>query len=255
MYAILCKSIHLLISYLLAVCSPEGARPKGLSEVRIAQQKVLDAQDQFTTVQNKRREVYNLLSEVQLKRKDIHDKLQLSKPGEPRYLKLIMEDHEIIGQENKLKESFIDVEKLERELFTNLTTAVRISHERERLQADKTKYWSIIGSIIGTIIGIIGSSINNSHKLKEIKVMLKEIAAITQVTSDTSVDKLSKIENIVKTTFKENIAKPVMKTFGSQTSFNDSFKSNEQDLKLDRIHMHMIAIAGILTLLMCSCCR
>lgn len=67
----------------------------GLSEVRKAQQKVLYAEEQFREVQNKRREVYNLLSDVQMKRTNIHEKLQLSKPGQPSHLKLIMEEHEV----------------------------------------------------------------------------------------------------------------------------------------------------------------
>ena len=40
-------------------------------------------------------------------------------------------------------------------------TPVRDSHEKERAQAEKTKYWSIIGSIIGTCIGIVGTTIIN----------------------------------------------------------------------------------------------
>jgi hypothetical protein len=52
-------------------------------------------------------------------------------------------------------------EKGERECFSLLSNAVRDSHEKERAQAEKTKYWSILGSILGTCIGILGTTINN----------------------------------------------------------------------------------------------
>ena len=45
--------------------------------------------------------------------------------------------------------------------MTPYMTPVRDSHEKERAQAEKTKYWSIIGSIIGTCIGIVGTTIIN----------------------------------------------------------------------------------------------
>ena len=52
-------------------------------------------------------------------------------------------------------------EKGERECFSTLSNAVRDSHEKERAQAEKTKYWSILGSILGTCLGILGTTINN----------------------------------------------------------------------------------------------
>ena len=35
------------------------------------------------------------------------------------------------------------------------------SHEKERAQAEKTKYWLVLGSILGACIGIVGTTINN----------------------------------------------------------------------------------------------
>ena len=58
-------------------------------------------------------------------------------------------------------EEFKFYEKAEREFFSALSNAVRDSHEKERAQAEKTKYWSVLGSIIGTCLGILGTTINN----------------------------------------------------------------------------------------------
>ena len=53
-------------------------------------------------------------------------------------------------------------------VVTELTYTARVrfvlaAHEKERAQAEKTKYWSILGSILGTCIGIIGTTINNRY--------------------------------------------------------------------------------------------
>ena len=50
-----------------------------------------------------------------------------------------------------------------------LSNAVRNSHEKERAQAEKTKYWSVIGSVIGACIGIIGTTINNRMRMRELR--------------------------------------------------------------------------------------
>ena len=48
---------------------------------------------------------------------------------------------------------FERLEKRERECFSLLSAAVRDSHEKERAQAEKTKYWSVLGSIIVSSVG------------------------------------------------------------------------------------------------------
>lgn len=48
-----------------------------------------------------------------------------------------------------ITEKFQWAESFERELFTHLTAAVKLSHEKEQVYATTTKYWSVIASIIG----------------------------------------------------------------------------------------------------------
>ena len=66
------------------------------------------------------------------------------------------------------------LEQQERENFASLSSAVRESHEKERTRADRTKYWSLIGSIIGATIGIIGTSLNNYLRMRELRGIVSE---------------------------------------------------------------------------------
>ena len=65
-------------------------------------------------------------------------------------------------------------EKAERDYFSALSMAVRDSQEKERAQAEKSKYWSIIGSICGAVIGIVGTSVNNWARMRELRRLMTE---------------------------------------------------------------------------------
>lgn len=144
----------------------------GIDEIRIAQNKVIEAQDRFAAAQEKRREVTLELNEVKNKIKDLQEELSSTSRGEERYITLITKEHKFLKDEIRLTDKFNLYEREERELFTTLTSAVKDSHEKERIQANKTKYLSIIGSVVGALIGIAGSTLNNRSKIAEFKKMV-----------------------------------------------------------------------------------
>ncbi|XP_039298296.1 mitochondrial potassium channel isoform X2 [Nilaparvata lugens] len=148
----------------------------GLDEVRFVQNRVIEAQDRLVVAQNKRRESSKALSVVQNKLKDIYAELDNTTRGEERYLQLITHEHAVLKEERLLTEEFNQNEREERDCFTFLSSAVKESHEKERAQAEKTKYWSVIGSILGTMIGVLGSSINNQFKMKELRKMANTVS-------------------------------------------------------------------------------
>merc|ERR1712142_537489 len=67
------------------------------------------------------------------------------------------------------------------EYFSSLSNAVRDSHEKERAQAEKTKYWSVLGSIIGTCIGIIGTTINNRMRMNELRRLVSQNSSVEEI--------------------------------------------------------------------------
>lgn len=118
----------------------------------------------------------------QNKLQDLHAELDRIPIGDDKFLGLITQKHAVIKEERRLKEEFKLFEKNERENFAALSHTVRDSHEKERAQAEKTKYWSIIGSILGTMLGILGTSINNRMRMKELRNLVEEATVKNQST-------------------------------------------------------------------------
>lgn len=147
-------------------------RVTGLREVRIAQDRVLESQKQFMNAQDVRRDVSVELRTIQNKLKDIRSELLNTSRSEDRYIELITQEHALLKQENSIIDRVNTSEKEERDSFILLSTTLKDSHDRERIQAERTKYVSIVGSILGTIIGIIGSTVINSWKMNEFKRMV-----------------------------------------------------------------------------------
>ena len=99
--------------------------------------------------------------------------------------------------------NFQSHERRERECFSALSNAVRDSHEQERAQAEKTKYWSVLGSILGTCLGIFGTTINNRMRMRELRDLVAKSSSVAsgdrmiEVTEDLQ-DTLSKHEQKLK---------------------------------------------------------
>lgn len=146
----------------------------GMDEVRIAQNRVLEAEERFISAQERRREANTLVAAIQSKLKDLYAELDNTTRGEERYVHLITQEHSILKEERAAVQEFQRYEREEREYFAALSSAVKESHEKERAQAERTKYWSIIGSVIGTVIGIIGSSVNSEMKMRELRRFIRE---------------------------------------------------------------------------------
>ncbi|CAI6350768.1 unnamed protein product [Macrosiphum euphorbiae] len=147
-------------------------RVTGLSEVRVAQDRVLESQKQFMNAQDRRRDVSVELRTIQNKLKDIRNELLNTSRSDDRYIELVTQEHALLKQENLIIDRVNYSEKEERDSFILLSTTLKDSHDRERIQAERTKYVSIVGSILGTIIGIIGSTVINAWKMNEFKRMV-----------------------------------------------------------------------------------
>ncbi|XP_076468595.1 mitochondrial potassium channel-like [Babylonia areolata] len=144
----------------------------GLTEVKEAQNNVIQAERRFLTVQESRRQQQQSLETVQSRLRAMSAELEKTNRGDARYLDLVHKEHAIIREESEVVGAIRNLEKEERESFAVLSSALRDSHEKERARAEKTKYWSIMGSVVGAVIGITGTTINNYLKMRELRAML-----------------------------------------------------------------------------------
>lgn len=53
------------------------------------------------------------------------------------------------------------MDKAERDLFILMQSAVRTSHEKEKIHTNSAKYWSIVGSLAGKIEIFIGLDLSD----------------------------------------------------------------------------------------------
>jgi len=204
----------------------------GLTEVKAAQARVVERERKFIEQQELRREVQTKITDIQKKVKDIHLELEKTHRGEDRYLVLVTQEHQVLKDEKLLQDEFKMLEKFERECFSALSNAVRDSHEKERAQAEKTKYWSVIGSVIGTAIGIVGTTINNRMRMNELRRLVsqnntvEEIRAIGSELKEDFSSHQSSLEEVVKK------ADSSVQSLQSLTELCDSIREASQKINL-----------------------
>ncbi|XP_029456968.1 coiled-coil domain-containing protein 51 [Rhinatrema bivittatum] len=146
----------------------------GLVEVREAQGKVTEAEKAFMVARGIVREARDNVEALQIKMKEIRDRLDRVSREDTQYLELATQEHRLLQEEKRLRTSHVNAEESEREKFSLFSAAVRESHEKERSRAEKTKNWSIIGSVLGAVIGVLGSTYINRVRLQELKSLVLE---------------------------------------------------------------------------------
>merc|ERR1719481_290318 len=233
----------------------------GLTEVKAAQARVVEAEKRFINTQELRRESQANLTDIQKKIKDIHLELEKTHRGEDRYLVLVTQEHQVLKDEKQNQEEFKQFEKTERECFSALSNAVRDSHEKERAQAEKTKYWSVLGSILGTCIGIFGTTINNRMRMNELRRLVsqnstvEEIRAIgNQLESDFSSHRTSlaglvtAVENIINKadTSVESLSK-MNELCQMMKEASDKINVRSIDTSLEDLRMQQEMLSGVIS--------
>jgi len=149
----------------------------GLTEIKKAHGDVIKMEDQLSRLQIERRDKQQEILTLQHRLKDIHEELNRSSRGEDRWLTLAIEENALHKNESRLLDEFTRLENAERDAFHALSAKLRISHQREREHAERTKYWSLTGSLIGALLGIIGSSLGNELRMRKLKHMVTVPAA------------------------------------------------------------------------------
>ncbi|XP_068449456.1 mitochondrial potassium channel isoform X2 [Clinocottus analis] len=143
----------------------------GINEVRVAQTK---AEAAFMVARGMVREAHGSLETLQLRLKEVRDRLDRVSREEAHYLELATLEHKLLQEERRLRTTYENAEGSEREKFALFSAGVRESHEKERTRAERTKNWSVMGSVLGALIGVFGSTYINRVRLQELKTLLLE---------------------------------------------------------------------------------
>ncbi|XP_038871215.1 mitochondrial potassium channel [Salvelinus namaycush] len=146
----------------------------GLNEVRNAQSQVTEAERAFMVARGMVREAHGSLEALQVRLKEVRDRLDRVSREEAHYLELATLEHKLLQEERRLRTAYENAEGAEREKFALFSAGVRESHEKERTRAERTKNWSVIGSVLGALIGVMGSTYINRVRLQELKTLLLE---------------------------------------------------------------------------------
>jgi hypothetical protein len=99
------------------------------------------------------------------------------------------EEEKLLSEEQSLGEELESVKQIERESFEALGDSILNSHEKERSQSERMRYYSRLGSLIGAVLGFMGSNlflrreVRRHQKLQENKMddfekTLKELAPL-----------------------------------------------------------------------------
>ena len=107
--------------------------------------------------------------------------------GDDRYLDLVTEEHGMLRKEGTLRAELENLEQGERTAFSQLSTALRHSHEREREYGERTKYFSVVGSITGAVLGAVATGLSGYLRVRELHLAV-----------DSSADQCKQLQGMVK---------------------------------------------------------
>lgn len=148
---------------------------------------LFQAETKYREVQEARRALQQQLIGVQARIKAVAMEVEKATRGTDEYVGWVTKENEIIREEKAIVEKLTLSEANERQYFTELSSALRASHEKERARAERTKYWGIMGSIIGAAIAFCGTTINNHLRMKELRKLVTSSADASKFYHDQTV--------------------------------------------------------------------
>lgn len=136
------------------------------NELKTWRQDVADATARYEEIQHKLRHLYAIKTQLyQAQRRDLAALQSINS-----------EEEELLTSEQALSEQLDSVKQKERECFEALGDSILNSHERERAQSERMKYYSRLGSVLGAVLGFMGSNlflrreVRKHQNLQELKM-------------------------------------------------------------------------------------
>lgn len=127
-------------------------------------QSVADATTGYEEVQHKLRHLYAMKTQLyQAQRRDLTALQAINS-----------EEEDLLSEEQSLAEALDSVKQKERECFEALGDAILTSHESERAQSARMKYYSRLGSVLGAVLGFMGSNLFLRREVRQHQKLQEE---------------------------------------------------------------------------------
>ena len=114
------------------------------------------------------------LEELQQKLKNLYVKktqLYQEQWGQRKDLSALQAIHDeeetLLFKEQELHTNVENCRQQERQCFENLSDAIQESHEKERAQSERMKYYSRLGSVLGALFGFLGSNLFLRREIRQ----------------------------------------------------------------------------------------
>lgn len=141
----------------------------GITDLKRAQDRVTELSEGLLGTQSRRRNLQAELEELQEQLNVNHQRITKAELYSEEHYRLFDQARDMNARLKEVRTEFENCERIERDTFTQLSAAIRDCHERERTQAEQSKYWSIIASIVSAALASVITSINNWVRIREIK--------------------------------------------------------------------------------------
>lgn len=140
-------------------------RLTGIEEIRKIQDKVLEADQIFRDVADKRRLCQDQIDAQIIALRNIMDKLESTPRESDRYMDLRTAEHNLQKELEELKFQLKQLKQKEQSSLDSFSILLRQNHELERLRQERSKYWQIISvalSFLGGLLALLTQKIYNT---------------------------------------------------------------------------------------------
>lgn len=154
----------------------------GISEIRLIQDKVLEAESEFVEISKDRRECHEQIDFIKNGVKNLRDKLETTPRESNNYVELIKIEHKLLNEQIALESKLSQLKNKEQLSFDTLSKLLRRSHELERLRQEKSKYGQIISialSLVASMVALIAQkSRDQSSTLRHLEALHEPLRQI-----------------------------------------------------------------------------
>lgn len=139
-----------------------GEQLTGHSDVLQAQKFVQEKKEDLRSLRHELSEAVIAYEDLQKKLKGLYARKTQVYQEQQRDIATLQainnEEETLLYNEQTLHTKVEELKQKERECFESLSDGIQLSHEKERAQSDRLKYYSRLGSILGAFFGFLSSS-------------------------------------------------------------------------------------------------